>query len=212
MTSEQAEAPPRCTWAARGGPQEIDYHDQEWGVPTVDERRLFEFLILEGAQAGLSWRTILLKREGYRRAFADFDAQRVAAFDDADQARLLADPGIVRNRLKVSAACGNARAFLEVQAEYGRFASYLWEHVDGRPCINHWQCAAQVPATSALSDRLSKDLRRRGFRFVGSTICYSYLQAMGLVNDHLVGCWRHATVTELGRGLRLPPGPGARPS
>jgi DNA-3-methyladenine glycosylase I len=181
---------PRCPWCG-DDPLYVAYHDEEWGVPQHDERVLFEFLILEGAQAGLSWLTILRKRENYRRAFAGFDVAAVAAFADADVARLLADPGIVRNRLKIATAIGNARAFLDVQREFGSFDAYLWGFVDGRPIRNAWRESQDLPATSPISDALAKDLRRRGFKFAGSTICYSLMQAVGLVNDHLAGCFRH---------------------
>ncbi|RLJ65391.1 DNA-3-methyladenine glycosylase I [Sulfurisoma sediminicola] len=184
---------PRCPWCG-DDPLYVAYHDEEWGVPQHDERVLFEFLILEGAQAGLSWLTILRKRDNYRKAFDGFDPARVARYDDADVARLLADPGIVRNRLKIAAAIANARAFLEVQREFGSFDAYLWGFVDGRPVRNVWQSMGDLPATSAVSDALSKDLRHRGFKFVGSTICYALMQAVGLVNDHLAGCFRHAPV------------------
>jgi DNA-3-methyladenine glycosylase I len=184
----------RCPWAR--SPAEIAYHDAEWGVPQHDDRALFEFLILEGAQAGLSWSTILNKRTAYRAAYHGFDPARVAAFDDADRARLLADAGIVRNRLKIDASIGNARAFLAVQEEFGRFDRYLWQWVDHRPIHNVWHEMAQVPARTALSDALSRDLKRRGFRFVGSTICYAYLQAVGVVNDHLQGCARWAQLQQ----------------
>jgi len=181
-------SPGRCPWARSA--LDIAYHDTEWGVPQHDDRVLFEFLILEGAQAGLSWSTILNKRPAYRAAYYDFDVPRVAAFDDADRARLLADAGIVRNRLKVDASIGNARAFLAVQAEFGSFDRYLWQRVDGRAIHNVWHEMSAVPARTALSDALSVDLKRRGFKFVGSTICYAYLQAVGVVNDHLQGCQR----------------------
>lgn len=184
-------SPRRCPWSEGVSQAYLDYHDREWGVPVHDDRRQFEFLILEGAQAGLSWSTILHRREGYRRAFADFDPVRVARFTAARQAKLLKDPGIIRNRLKVAAAVSNARAFLEVQAEFGRFSDYLWDFVDGSPVVNRWRSQSQVPATSKVSDAISKDLKRRGFRFVGSTIVYAHLQATGLVNDHLVGCFRY---------------------
>lgn len=184
--------PQRCPWAR--GALDIEYHDAEWGVPQHDDRLLFEFLILEGAQAGLSWSTILRKRPAYRAAYADFDPAGVAGFDDADRARLLADAGIVRNRLKIDASIGNARAYLAVQDEFGSFERYLWQWVDGRPIHNRWHDMAQVPARTALSDALSADLKRRGFRFVGSTICYAYLQAVGVVNDHLQGCPRWAAL------------------
>ena len=184
--------PARCPWARRA--LDIAYHDTEWGVPQHDDRLLFELLILEGAQAGLSWSTVLNKRAAYRAAYHGFDPVRVAAFDAADRARLLADAGIVRNRLKIDASIGNARAFLAVQAEHGSFDRYLWRWVDGRPLHNVWHAMAEVPARTALSDALSKDLKRRGFRFVGSTICYAYLQAVGVVNDHLHGCARWAAL------------------
>lgn len=184
----------RCPWSLGVSPDYQRYHDEEWGVPVRDDRRQFEFLVLEGAQAGLSWRTVLARREGYRRAFAGFDPARVARFTPARIERLLEDPGIIRNRLKVQSAVSNAQAFLAVQAEFGSFCDYLWGFVDGRPVQNRWRRQSQVPATSALSDALSRDLKRRGFRFVGSTIIYAHLQATGLVNDHLVGCYRHAEV------------------
>ena len=183
----------RCDWAG-DDPLYVAYHDQEWGVPSHDDRHLFEMLVLEGAQAGLSWITILRKRENYRRAFDGFDPGKVVRYDEKQQARLLADAGIVRNRLKIAPSIGNARAFLEVAQEYGSFDRYLWNFVDGKPVRNRWRVQSDVPASTPLSDRLSKDLKRRGFRFVGSTICYSFLQATGLVNDHLVGCFRHAEV------------------
>jgi DNA-3-methyladenine glycosylase I len=182
---------PRCPWCG-DDPLYVAYHDEEWGVPQHDDRVLFEFLILEGAQAGLSWLTILRKRENYRRAFASFDVAAVAAFDDADVARLLADPGIVRNRLKIAAAIGNARAFLAVQREFGSFDAYLWRFVEGRPLQNDWRDKADLPATSRISDVLAEDLKHRGFKFAGSTICYALMQAIGLVNDHLTGCFRHS--------------------
>ena len=181
---------PRCAWAGVD-PLYLRYHDQEWGVPVHDDRRLFEFLILEGAQAGLSWITILRKREAYRAAFDGFEPARIARYDRRRIVRLLADPGIVRNRLKIESTVSNARAFLQVQEEYGRFERYLWQFVDGSPIVNRRRSPRQVPARTALSDALSKDLARRGFRFVGSTICYAYMQAVGMVNDHLVGCFRH---------------------
>lgn len=180
----------RCPW---GDGEELSraYHDTEWGVPRHDERTLFEFLVLEGAQAGLSWRTVLAKRDRYREVFGNFDVATVAAFDDADIARLLDDPGIIRNKAKVGSAVGNARAVLELP---DGLAPLLWSFVDGAPVQNHWQAMAEVPATTPASDRMSKDLKRRGFGFVGSTICYSLMQACGLVNDHLVGCYRHGEV------------------
>ncbi len=184
----------RCRWAVT--PLAVAYHDAEWGVPLHDDRRLFEFLVLEGAQAGLSWETILRKREAYRRAFAGFDPARVAAFDAGRQAALLADPGIVRNRAKIAAAVQNARAFLAVQREHGSFDAYIWRFVAGRPLARRRRSPAEIPARTAESDALSLDLRRRGFAFVGSTICYAFMQAVGMVNDHTLDCFRHAAVQE----------------
>ena len=169
----------------------ICYHDEEWGVPVHDDRGLFEFLILEGAQAGLSWQTVLNKRESYRAAFDDFDAEKIARYGDKKFAELLANPGIIRNRLKVAATIQNAKAFLKVRGEFGSFDAYLWRFVDGRPVINHWRSMKEVPARTAVSDAMSKDLLQRGFKFVGSTICYAHMQAVGMVNDHLVTCFRH---------------------
>jgi len=174
-----------------GDPLYVAYHDEEWGVPSRDDRHLFELLVLEGAQAGLSWSTILHKREGYRRAFADFDADQVAQFGPGDVERLLADPGIVRNRLKVTAAIDNARAALAVREERGSLADYLWEFVGGEPIVGRFRSLGEVPAETAESRAMSKDLKRRGFRFVGPTICYSLMQACGLVNDHVTGCFRY---------------------
>lgn len=179
----------RCAWARDS--LSIAYHDTEWGVPQHDDRVLFEFLVLEGAQAGLSWSTILNKRAAYRRAFDRFDARKVARYGDARIARLLADEGIVRNRLKIRSAVQNARAFLEVQREFGTFDRYIWEFVGRRPIRNKWQKLDQVPAHTEISDAMSRDLKKRGFTFVGSTICYAFMQATGLVNDHLVTCFRH---------------------
>ena len=181
---------PRCPWATIE--PAISYHDKEWGVPVRNDRRLFELLILEGAQAGLSWITILRKRTHYRQAF---DPQKVAAYGSRDIARLLGNPGIVRNRLKIQAAIQNARSLLAVQEEFGSFDRYLWGFVDGRPVINHWRRMAQVPARTVQSDVISRDLLRRGFKFVGSTICYAFMQATGMVNDHLVTCPRHAEIS-----------------
>ena len=189
-------APTRCPWGA-SDPLYVDYHDEEWGVPLHDDRRLFEMLVLEGAQAGLSWLTILKRRDGYRRAFDRFDPCKVARYDDTAIARLLADDGIIRNRLKVKSAVTNARAFLDVQREFGSFDSYIWRFVDGRPIQNAWQTLAEVPARTPLSDALSRDLKARGFSFVGSTICYAHMQATGMVNDHLVDCFRHRAVRRL---------------
>lgn len=190
--------PVRCAWSQGGDAQYLAYHDHEWGVPVHDDRKLFEFLILEGAQAGLSWSTILRKREGYRAAFADFDPVRVAAFGEAETAALLTNPGIVRNRLKIAAAVTNARAFLDVQAEFGSFDAYVWRFVDGRPIVNAWRTQSEVPARTAESDALSKDLAGRSFKFVGSTIMYAHMQATGMVNDHTVDCFRYGEVAKGG--------------
>ncbi len=179
----------RCTWAG-DDPLYRDYHDREWGVPVHDDRLLFEFLTLEGAQAGLSWITILRKRDNYRQAFAEFNPEVVARFDEARIAELLANPGIVRNRLKVRSTVANARAFLAVQEEFGSFAAYQWRFVDGQPIQNHWRTVAEVPPSTPLSDTMSRDLKQRGFRFVGTTICYAHMQAVGMVNDHTVDCFR----------------------
>jgi len=182
----------RCAWART--PISIVYHDNEWGVPVHDDRTLFEFLTLEGAQAGLSWETILKKRENYRTAFAEFDPARVARFTPAKIERLLQNPGIVRNRLKVNSTVGNAKAFLEVQREFGTFDAYLGTLLGGTPRVNRWSSLRQLPARTAESDALSRDLLRRGFKFVGSTICYAFMQAVGLVNDHMVDCFRYRRV------------------
>ncbi len=181
----------RCAWSEGINPEYQRYHDTEWGVPVRDDRTHFEFLILESAQAGLSWWTILRKREGYRKAFADFDPVKVARFNARSVERLLANPGIVRNRQKVEAAVGNARAFLAVQQEFGTFDAYVWPFVGGKPIVNRWKKQQEVPPTSKESDALSQDLKARGFKFVGSTICYAYMQAAGMVNDHLVTCFRY---------------------
>ena len=180
----------RCAWVT-DDPLYVRYHDSEWGVPVHDDRRLFEFLILEGAQAGLSWITILRKREHYRRAFAAFDPRTVARFGRADVARLLADPGIVRNRLKVEAAIQNAQAFLDVQAECGSFDRFIWSFADGRTIRNHWRTPGEIPVETAEAHAMSRSLKQRGFRFVGPTICYAFMQAVGIVNDHLIGCFRY---------------------
>lgn len=191
----------RCPWAEGVSDTYLAYHDTEWGVPVFDDDRVqFEFLVLEAAQAGLSWATVLHRRAGYRNAFAEFDPVKVARFSRARIDALMRDPGIVRNRLKIEAAIGNARAFLAVQEEFGGFCRYLWRFVDGAPVRNRWRRQADVPATSPVSDALSKDLKSRGFRFVGSTIVYAHLQATGLVNDHLVGCFRHAECARLAPG------------
>ncbi len=180
----------RCKWATGGNELYLDYHDQEWGVPQHDDRVLFEFLILEGAQAGLSWSTILNKREGYRKAFDGFDPEKVARYDKTKINKLLQDPAIVRNRLKVEAAVINARAFLEVQEEFGSFDAYIWRFTGGKPIQNSWKAMKQVPASTRESDAMSKDLKSRGFKFVGSTIMYAHMQATGMVNDHTVNCFR----------------------
>ncbi|MFD1002303.1 DNA-3-methyladenine glycosylase I [Ohtaekwangia kribbensis] len=183
----------RCPWCL-GFDQYIEYHDNEWGVPVYDDRVHFEFLILEGAQAGLSWSTILKKREGYGKAFADFDPVKVSKFTEARLEKILQDPGIVRNKLKVYAAVNNAKRFLEVQKEFGTFSDYIWGFVDGKPIVNKRKSLSEVPATTKESDALSKDLIKRGFKFVGSTVMYAHMQACGLVNDHLVDCWRYKKV------------------
>lgn len=187
----------RCAWART--PLSVAYHDVEWGVPVHDDRTLFEFLTLEGAQAGLSWETILRKRDAYREAFAGFDSARVSRFTSARIARLLRNPGIIRNRLKIGSTVGNARAFLAVQDEFGSFDAYVWRFVNGGPRLNTWTSLADVPARTPESDALSKDLLRRGFKFVGSTICYAFMQAVGLVNDHTTDCFRHRELTPGGR-------------
>ncbi len=181
--------PMRCAWAS--GELSIRYHDEEWGVPVHDDRTLFEFLILEGAQAGLSWDTILHKRENYRKAFDRFDPQRVARYDRRKIQKLLRDPGIVRNKLKVSSAVGNAKAFLQAQKEFGSFDRYIWQFVGGKPRVNSPKSRQQLPASTPESDAMSKDLKQRGFRFVGTTICYAFMQATGMVNDHVVDCFRY---------------------
>jgi DNA-3-methyladenine glycosylase I len=183
----------RCPWCLSFD-QYIAYHDQEWGVPVHDDRVHFEFLILEGAQAGLSWSTILKKREGYRKAFADFNPEKVARFTEKRLEKILLDPGIVRNRLKVYATVNNAKHFLEVQKEFGSFDAYIWKFVNNKPIVNRWKTMSDVPATTKESDTLSKDLIKRGFKFVGSTVMYAHMQACGLVNDHLVDCWRYPMV------------------
>lgn len=193
----------RCPWGT-SDPLYIAYHDQEWGVPVHDDRTLFEFLVLEGAQAGLSWITILRKRETYRSAFADFDAEQVACFDQSKVEELLANPGIVRNRRKVESAIGNARAFLAVCEEYGSFDTYIWSFVDGQPICNAWKTLEEMPASTPLSEAISKDLRRRGFNFVGPTIIYAHMQATGMVNDHLVDCFRYDELRRSGASEKQP--------
>lgn len=183
----------RCPWCL-GFDQYIKYHDEEWGVPVHDDRMHFEFLILEGAQAGLSWATILKKREGYRKNFADFDPAKVTRFTEKKIEKILQDPGIIRNKLKVHAAVNNAKRFLEVQKEFGSFDSYIWGFVGGKPIVNKWKTSGQIAPTTPESDTLSKDLIKRGFKFVGSTVVYAHMQACGLVNDHLVDCFRYKAV------------------
>jgi DNA-3-methyladenine glycosylase I len=189
----------RCAWAEGGNELYIHYHDREWGVPVCDDRRQFEFLVLEGAQAGLSWSTVLNKREGYRKAFANFDPVKVARFSEKKIETLIQNPGIIRNRLKITAAVNNAKAFLDIQKEFGSFDAYIWSFVGGKPLQNRWKAMADIPATSPESDALSKDLKQRGLKFVGSTIMYAHLQAAGLVNDHLISCFRYRECAALGR-------------
>ena len=181
----------RCTWCG-DDPLYQQYHDREWGVPCRDDQTLFEFVLLEGAQAGLSWITVLRKRENYRRAFANFDVHKVAALDESDVERLLLDPGIVRNRLKVASTISNARHFIDLQKEYGSFSNYIWGFVDDQPIVNHWSSLSQIPASTELSDRISKEMKKRGFKFFGTTICYAFLQAVGVVNDHTIDCFRYS--------------------
>ncbi|HEX9824311.1 MAG TPA: DNA-3-methyladenine glycosylase I [Actinomycetota bacterium] len=193
----------RCGWAPDGDPLYVAYHDEEWGVPSHDDRHLFEMLVLEGAQAGLSWSTILRKREGYREAFAGFDAEAVSRFGERDVARLLGNPGIVRNRAKVESAVGNARAVLEVGRERGSLDEYLWSFVNGEPLIARRRTLADIPSETEESRAMSKDLKRRGFRFVGPTICYAFMQAVGMVNDHVKTCFRYRELTGRSHGLAL---------
>jgi DNA-3-methyladenine glycosylase I len=196
----------RCEWAR--AELDIRYHDEEWGVPVHDDRKLLEYIVLDGAQAGLSWSTILKKREGYRALFENFEPEKVARFTPKRIAKLLTDPRIVRNRLKVESAVTNARAFLKVQREFGSFDAYIWQFVNGRPIVNKWKSIREVPAKSPESDAMSKDLMRRGFRFVGSTICYAFMQAAGMVNDHTVDCFRYREVQRIrseGSAARRPP-------
>jgi DNA-3-methyladenine glycosylase I len=184
----------RCAWVSGADPLMLEYHDREWGVPVHDDRKHFEFLVLEAAQAGLSWAIVLKKREGYRRAFAGFDPGKVARFNSRQIEKLVVNPEIIRNRMKIEAAVRNAQAFLEVQEEFGSFDSYCWRFVDGRPKQNRWKVMGEIPATSPESDAFSKDLKRRGFGFVGSTIVYAHMQAVGMVNDHLADCFRYREV------------------
>jgi DNA-3-methyladenine glycosylase I len=200
-TQTQPDGLPRCGW-----PQSklaLRYHDEEWGVPLRDDRKIFEFLVLDAAQAGLSWEIILRKREGFRAAFDGFDPSKVARYDRRRVRRLLADPGIIRNRLKIESAIANARAFLRVQEEFGSFAGYIWQFVGGRPRVNHRRSLRELPARTPQSDAMSRALRERGFRFVGSTICYAFMQAAGMVNDHTVHCFRHALLVRQMRGWRV---------
>ncbi len=182
----------RCAWV-NDDPLYINYHDHEWGVPIHDDRLLFEFLILEGAQAGLSWITVLKKRDNYRKCFDHFDPKKIAQYNDKKIAELLNNPGIIRNRLKINAAVTNAKAYLQVKQEWGSFSDYIWHFVDGKPIKNHWKSIKQLPSKSAISDAMSKDLKKRGFKFVGSTICYAYMQAVGMVNDHIVDCFCYSS-------------------
>lgn len=188
----------RCDWANRSE-LEQSYHDNEWGVALHDDRSLFEFLVLEGAQAGLSWSTVLRKRDGYRTAFDDFDARKISQYTEHDVSRLLGNPGIIRNRLKINAAITNARAFLLVQEQFGSFDQYIWQFVHGRPIRNAWEKMAVIPCSTPESEAMSTDLKKRGFTFVGPTICYAFMQAVGMVNDHVVGCFRHAELSAWGR-------------
>ncbi len=185
----------RCPWSL-SDPIYVDYHDLEWGVPVHKDQKQFEFLVLESAQAGLSWLTILKRREGYRRLYADFHPEKVASFDESRIAGMLQDPGIIRNRKKIESSISNARRFLEIQSQYGSFCNYIWEFVEGRQLVNHYHSLSDIPATSPQSDALAKDMKQRGFRFLGSTILYAHLQATGLVNDHLVSCFRHRECME----------------
>lgn len=187
MTSEST--PVRCSWCL-GSPEYIRYHDEEWGRPVYEDQKIFEFLVLESAQAGLSWLTILRKREGYRKAFAGFDPEKVARFTEQDVERLMQDPGIIRNRQKIAAAIGNARIFLEIQKEHGSFSDYIWGFLpDRKPIVNQWKDHSSTPASTELSDRISAELKKRGFKFFGTTICYAHMQATGMVNDHIIDCW-----------------------
>jgi DNA-3-methyladenine glycosylase I len=202
MASPKTSLPIRCDWAGTE-PILVAYHHEGWGVPGQDDRKRFEFLVLEGAQAGLSWLTILRKRAAYRHAFAGFDPEKVARFDARKLSSLLRDPGIVRNRAKIASAVANARAFLQVQADFGSFAAYQWRFTEGRPIQNRLSCLKQIPPRTPLSDVFSKDLKQRGFSFVGSTIVYAHMQAVGMVNDHLLSCMRHRPIAKLGAAFRL---------
>lgn len=186
----------RCEWAVQDPLSQV-YHDEEWGIPVFDDRMLFEFLILEGCQAGLSWITILRKRENYRKAFDNFDANKMARYNQGKIDKLLADPGIVRNRLKINAAVQNARSFLDIQKKYGSFREYIWQFCGGKPIINSWKSLKELPAKTSESDAMSRDLKKHGFTFVGSTICYAFMQAVGMVNDHVVDCFRYQEINNL---------------
>jgi DNA-3-methyladenine glycosylase I len=190
--------PNRCAWVGTDDPLMLEYHDREWGVPVHDDRKHFEFLVLEGAQAGLSWTIVLKKRDGYRHAFDDFDPEKVARYSEKGIQKLTKDPAIIRNRMKIQAAVRNARAFLRIQKEFGSFDAYCWPFVGGRPKLNRWKAMREIPATSLESDAFSKDLKRRGFSFVGSTIIYAHMQAVGMVNDHLVDCFRYREISLIG--------------
>jgi DNA-3-methyladenine glycosylase I len=187
----------RCEWAMNSFPEYVKYHDEEWGVPVHDDIKHFEFLVLEGAQAGLSWSTIIKRREGYRRAFAQFHPGKVALFGENEIKKLMSDTGIIRNRMKIVSTINNAKHFLKVQEDYGSFDNYIWSFVDGSPIINHWESVKQIPGKTAHSDRLSNDLKKKGFTFVGSTIMYAHMQACGLVNDHTIKCFRHDIISLL---------------
>ncbi len=188
--------PTRCDWCENTFEQYVRYQDEEWGVPVYDDQTQFEFLVLESSQAGLSWSTILKKREGYRKAFADFDPQKVAQFDESDVQTLLSNPEIIRNERKIRSTINNARQFLQIQKEFGNFCNYIWDFVDGSPIHNEWQTMEEIPATTELSDRLNKNLKKRGFKFIGSTTIYAHLQATGLVNDHVTSCFRYQQIKE----------------
>jgi DNA-3-methyladenine glycosylase I len=200
-SAEKAEKK-RCGWARLSNPRYLKYHDEQWGVPLHDDRKLFEMVVLEGQQAGLSWETILNKRENFRKAFDGFDPRRVARFGEGRVRKLLRDAGIIRNRMKIRAAIANARAFLEVHREFGSFDRYIWNFTGGKPVQNRWHSLRQVPPKTAASDAMSEDLKQRGFRFVGSTICYAFMQAVGMVNDHITGCFRHREIRSSAGGTR----------
>ncbi|MDX1639517.1 MAG: DNA-3-methyladenine glycosylase I [Balneolaceae bacterium] len=193
----------RCEWCQDTIPEYVRYHDEEWGVPVTDDKTQFEFLVLESAQAGLSWSTILKKREGYRHAFAGFDVNKVARFDEGDVRDLITNPGIIRNEMKIRSAINNARRFMEIQESHGSFCAYIWSFVDGQPVINKWQSIDELPASTDISDNLAHDLKQHGFKFVGSTTIYAHMQATGLVNDHVVSCFRHREVENLCQNFSL---------